>query len=193
MAQFEEIVDKVNELMIQKHPAIIAISGFGGSGKTTLANRIHDRIKDSALLQLDNFLVNRGEGSGWQGGYDWKRFEQVLMDVEAGKDLQYQWYNWDKNETKEWVHQPLPSLVIVEGVRLFYPELMKHFDLSIWMDVSLDAATEQGKARDAANKSSDSAENVAAHLAKWDEVWIPKEQEFATLFHPIEVADIRFK
>lgn len=193
--QFEEITDKIKDLMAQKRPLIVAVSGFGGSGKTTLGDRIHDYFKDSTRLQLDNFLINHGEGDGWQGGYDWNRFENVLKDIEAGKDLHYQWYNWGKNETKDWVNEPLPSLVVVEGVRLFYPELMKHFDLSIWVDVSLDVATQRGKARDEAdllNKQAGS-EEIASHLAKWYEVWTPKEEEFVKLFNPSGVADVRFK
>src|SRR4051812_33407348 len=107
--------------MTTRQPMVIAVSGFGGSGKTTLAERLKACFSDSTLLQLDNFLINRGEGEGWQGGYDWARFEQVLQNIHAGKDLHYQWYNWERDETKGWIDQPLPSLVIVEGVRILQP------------------------------------------------------------------------
>lgn len=189
---FEELGQKVQDLLDKKRPVVIAVSGFGGSGKTTLAEKLNARFKDSTKLQLDNFLINHGEGAGWQGGYDWERFEQVLKDIKTGKDLHYQWYNWEKNETRDWINQPLPALVIVEGVRLFQPELMKYFDLSIWVDVSIDIATEYGKARDRRNKSNESPEVIKAHLAKWDAVWIPKEKEFVGLFKPRENADVKF-
>ncbi len=190
---YDDVTAKVQDMMMQKRPLVVAVSGFGGSGKTTLAEKLHEHFQDSSLLQLDNFLVNHGEGDGWQGGYDWERFENVLKDIQAGKDLHYQWYNWDKDETKDWINQPLPPLVIVEGVRLFSPELMKYFDLTIWVDVYLEVATQRGKARDAANKSNDDPAEIAAHLAKWDEVWTPKEEEFLDLFKPSENADIRYE
>lgn len=190
---FDDVTARIQEMATQKRPLIVAVSGFGGSGKTTLAESLHKRISDSTLLQLDNFLVNHGEGDGWRGGYDWERFESVLKNIQAGKDLHYQWYNWDKDETKDWIDQPLPSIVIVEGVRLFYPKLMKYFDLTIWVDAYLEVATQRGKARDAANKSNEDPTVVAAHLAKWDEVWTPKEEEFLNLFKPSENADIRYE
>lgn len=120
---FNDLTATVQGLLGQKHPTIVAISGFGGSGKTILAERLKNQFPGSTLLQLDNFLINHGEGEGWQGGYDWERFEGVLKDIQAGKDLHYQWYNWEKDETKDWVEQPLPSLVIVEGVRILQPNL----------------------------------------------------------------------
>lgn len=91
---FEEIIQKVQALLATKKPAAIAVSGFGGSGKTTLAERLKQHFENSTLLQLDNFLIDRGEGDGWQGGYDWRRFERVLKDVQAGKDLHYRWATW---------------------------------------------------------------------------------------------------
>lgn len=62
-------------------------------------------------------------------------------------------------------------------------------ELTIWIDRSLKGATEQGKARDRANKPSDTYD-IEAHIRKWDEVWTPKEEEFVRLFHPAESADV---
>lgn len=188
---FNDLTDKVQGLLATKRSVIVAVSGFGGSGKTTLAERLKGRFPDSTLLQLDNFLVNRGEGEGWEGGYDWARFEGVLKDARAGKDLHYQWYNWEKDETKDWIVQPLPSLVIVEGVRILQPDLKQYYDLTVWINRSLEESTEQGKARDRANKPSDKYD-IEAHIRKWDEVWTPKEEKFIALFDPAKSADVLY-
>ncbi len=188
---FEILAERIQKLLATKRPLIVAVSGFGGSGKTTLAEDLRKHFSDSTLLQLDNFLVNRGGGDGWRGGYDWTRFEQVLKDIESGKDLHYQWYNWEKNETKDWIDQPLPALVIVEGVRIMQPSLTHYFDLTVWIDKSLADATEQGKQRDRDNKP-DEGFDIEAHIRKWDEVWSPKEKEFAALFDPAQHADILY-
>jgi uridine kinase len=189
---FDDLVNEVRQATAAKQRTVVAVSGFGGSGKSTLAEKLKVHFPDSALLQLDNFLVNHGEGKGWQGGYDWGRFEQVLKDIQAGKDLHYQWYNWEKNQTKDWIDQPLPKLIIVEGVRIFQPNFRQYFDLEIWIDRTLEDSTSQGKRRDRANKPSDTFD-IESHIEKWDDVWVPKEIEFNTLFKPSASADILFR
>ena len=188
---FEQIADEIQNLVDLGHLVLVAVSGFGGSGKTTLAENLRSHFGNSTLLQLDNFLVNHGEGEGWSGGYDWQRFEQVLRDIRDGKDLHYQWYDWDKNETEDWIDQPLPSLIIVEGVRILQPSLKKYYDLTIWIERSLEESTAQGKIRDRSNKI-EANFDLEAHIQKWDEIWVPKEKEFAALFDPIHNADILY-
>lgn len=189
---FDDLANKISQIIHSKQHVVVAVSGFGGSGKSTLAERLKIHFPDSTLLQLDNFLINHGEGEGWQGGYDWDRFEQALKDVWAGKDMHYQWYNWEKDETKDWIDQPLPKLVIVEGVRIFQPNFRQYFDLEVWIDRALEESTAQGKRRDRANKSSDTFD-IESHIKKWDDVWTPKEIEFNALFKPSTGADILFK
>jgi uridine kinase len=186
----DQIIQVIGQTARKQPHTIVAVSGYGGSGKTTLAGKLKEHFGDDAtLLQLDNFLVDHGEGPGWAGGYDWDRFESVLQDIKAGKDLHYQWYNWHTDETKDWIDQPLPRIVIAEGVRLLQPKLLPYFDHTIWIDCPLEVATERGKARDRANKPSDGYD-IEAHIRKWDEEWTPKEREFDSLFHPADQAEL---
>lgn len=192
---FEQLVEKIEGLLASKNGVVVAISGFGGSGKTTLAKKLKRKFPDSNLIQIDNFLINRGQGEGWSGGYDWQRFARVLADVKAGKDLHYKFYDWHKDALSDgFIDEKLQKLVIVEGSRVLQPGLMQYYDLSVWIDVDLDEATSRGKKRDEQNweDKSDSAE-LNAHLDTWHKVWAPKDKEYFEKFHPDKLADFVYE
>ncbi len=190
---FEELTHRIDQLL-DKPPIVVAISGFGGAGKTTLTEKLIARYGDATKLQLDNFIVNRGEGEGWLGGYDWERFRSVLEDAEAGRPLRYQWYDWNADALAPGpVDEPARPLVIVEGVRLLQLTLMDLFTLTVWIDRSAEEATAQGIARDRINKDHWSDAELEAHIQKWHDVWVPKDQEFAEACHPRELADVLYR
>jgi hypothetical protein len=80
---------------------------------------------------------------------------------------------------------PEANVLIVDSVGLFHPELDGVFDLSIWVDCELAAATERGKARDRANGND--------HDRFWDEVWMPNDRDFAARFDPRSAADLVYR
>lgn len=185
----EDLRQRVEQLLEKKDHIVVGISGFGGSGKTYLAELLKNSFSGSSTwVQLDNFLVDHGQGKGWAGGYDWNRFESVLRDIAAGKDLHYQAYDWDKNALTDWyIDEKLPRVIVVEGVRLFHPRISRYFDLKVWVDRSLENATDSGKQRDRANGADD------VHIKLWDDVWTPKEKEFIEEFNPRAQADYLYK
>ncbi len=152
-----------------------------------LADKVARALSDSHVLRLDDFIIDRLQGPGWSGGYDWRRFESVLRDIRAGKDLRYQRYDWEKDALAEWTDEALPPLVIVEGIRLLQTKLMRYFDLTIWIDRPIEEAAERGIARDR------KAGADQQHLGEWTKTWIPQDVEYAKLFKPQSIADILYR
>jgi uridine kinase len=189
-AALDGLLQRVEGLLRAKDRAVIAVSGFGGSGKTTLAQTIAGVFTEAVVLPLDHFLVNRGRGPGWQGGFDWRRLELVLREVGRGGWIRYQQYQWEPDALGGWVEHPPPRLTIVEGVRLLQPSLLRYFDLSVWIACPPALATERGKARDRLDLAGESAATIDRHLARWDADWTPKDVEFERLFHPQQLADV---
>ncbi len=187
---FETLTERIDSLL-DEPPVVVVVSGFGGSGKTTLAERLKAHYSNATLVQLDNFLTNHGEGEGMNGGYDWDRFVNVVREAKQGKPLQYQWYDWHADALAGFIDEPSRPLVIIEGVRLLQPSVTDHVDLSVWIDCDLEEAAQRGMERDRRNKDWDEAA-LEEHMRKWREVWGPKDAAFASEFSPRTNADLLY-
>jgi len=55
---FNELVKRIEEQLDTKSPATVAITGFAGAGKSTLADRLakYFKIEDEQVIRLDNLL-----------------------------------------------------------------------------------------------------------------------------------------
>lgn len=106
-----------------------------------------------------------------------------------GHDLRYHRYDWEQDAGRDWFEQPRTRLVVVEGVRLLRPRLMPYFDLTVWIDCSVEAAAERGKSRDRGTQAGAVAD-IDAHMARWDADWIPKDLDFERVFDPARRAEL---
>lgn len=157
---------------------IIGISGYCGSGKTTLAQAMAQPLS-APVVSLDEFGTPGvfGRSEDWNG-FDRNRLvSQVLAPVTQGvRDLSYdRCDNWDSWETVS-AHLAADRFVIVEGVGLFHWDVVPYLDYRIWLDVPLPDASARGIARE-------------RHLGRdpgtvWSRVWEPNEIDFERRFHP---------
>lgn len=165
----------------QKH-ILIGICGFGGAGKTTAAIQLAEELKNTVIIHLDDFILDRLDerSADWQG-FDWNRLiTQVLKPIKSGEEkIKYGAYNWAKNETKEKRSLVIPTYIILEGVGLFRPELNPYFDLKIYVDAPHAIALERGKKRDNGENS-----------AQWDNLWQHNDRDYHALYDPKAEADI---
>ncbi len=59
---------------------IIAISGFGGSGKSTLSKQLAQILNDTTIISVDDFSLHRqaARTQAWES-LDWDRLALLLM------------------------------------------------------------------------------------------------------------------
>lgn len=167
-------------------PAVVAISGFGGSGKSTFAKLLGDKL-NAPVVGIDSFQ-KRGafntEFELWEI-MDFSRLEEEVLKpfLRGDKSIQYGHFNAPTESIAKTIEVQNGGVLIVEGVGLFRPELMDYFIYKIWLDVPLDDATERGKKRDREEYGNPQDES-------WDGVWKKNDLEYYEKFRPAEVADL---
>ena len=162
-------------------PVLIAIEGFGGSGKSTIAEKLKEALKNTYVINIDDFIVKEKilEQSWDKGGFDRSRLEQqVLIPVTTGQDATYQKLMWETNTLSDPIAVPKTDYLIIEGISSYHPDIAKYYDFKIWVDTPVEIAKERGRARDGDNEN-------AQH---WD-LWAENDLGYQQKYHPEELAD----
>lgn len=178
----KKAVQEIKDLPI---PAIVAISGFGGSGKTTAANMLAE-ILHAPVICVDQFSIDRTieDYTHWKG-MGFERLEkEILIPFSNGENpLRYGHWDHAANDIVKTVDVSHSGFLIVEGVGLFQPELLKYFKYKIWVDVPQDIANTRGKKRDREVHKNPQDE-------KWDGAWKRNDEEYFADYKPKEQADL---
>lgn len=177
----DEIAQAIRHLPKKSKPIIIGIEGFGGSGKTTLANQLAQILGDAYVVNIDDFIVKEKitEPSWDKGGFDRDRLEQqVLLPASKQELIQYQELIWETNQLSAPKIVPQVQCLIIEGISCYHPNIEQYYDFKIWVDTPMDIAKARGKARDAGNENVD----------KWN-MWAENDLDYQKKYHPEQRAD----
>lgn len=167
------------------HPIVVGISGFGGSGKSSLAAALTRAVAGTVQVRGDDFLdpvLSHARSTGWAGVERRRLADEVLHPFREGRESTFRPFDWGLRALG--TPQPTPSgdVLVVDLIGLLHPEIEDVLDLAIWCDVELETATAWGKARDARFKRDNDR--------LWDEIWVPNERDFAERFDPRQRADL---
>lgn len=171
------LLEKIAQL---EPPTVIAVSGFGGAGKSSFAAALGSKIS-APVVGLDAFIIDRSLAryTHWEI-VDFVRLErEVLRPFVEGKSLRYRQFDWGKNRVDKSRELPAAKTIIVEGVGLFRPSLRRYFSLMVWVDCPLHEAIRRGKQRD-----------QDAHDGSWDGVWKENDEQCFDEYRPKEIAHL---
>lgn len=168
----QDLLRRIDRLRSRGRTVLIAIDGWGGAGKTTLAHWLADQLS-AAVVCSDDF--SRSGAPQW----DWSRFaQQVLSPILKGEKALYQRYDWGNDRLAEWHEIEPGGVLIAEGVSISRRELGDPWDLKVWVECPYELRLERGMERDGETMRE-----------TWVEVWMPEEQRYVSEQQPQERAD----
>ncbi len=129
---------------------IIGVAGGTGSGKTTITKKLVDELGDSlSVVYHDNYYTAHDELSYDErsklnydspDSFDTELLIEDLKKLKNGEGVDCPVYDFTiHNRSKEKVHINPARVIIVEGILIFQnPELVKLFDIKIFVDTDAD-------------------------------------------------------
>jgi uridine kinase len=184
------------------HPTRVAVDGPPAAGKTTLADELAAIMRRQGRhvirATIDDFLFPRsqryprGEYSA-EGCYfdthDHESLTRVLLDpLGPGGDRRFQPAIYDHitdtTLSPPFSTAPTDAVLLFDGVFLLRPELIAHWDLSVFIATDLDKTVDRAVIRER------QVSTQAATERRWRERYIPAQQLYFATAHPTAQADI---
>ncbi|MDQ5972419.1 MAG: hypothetical protein QG553_578 [Patescibacteria group bacterium] len=186
---FEDLIQQIDKKTATEPLVIVGISGFAGSGKTHLANRLanHYGNSENQVIHLDNIYSPLPRGNGLFDDYDWNLLGQIINSARNGNDLDYQGVDYTGKALPQRFKAILPKVLAVEGIRLYRPSTVEHFDISVWVNCPPELALQRAKARDLQQGHDD------GYMKRWDTEWGPLNQQYFDQYHPEKLASFLYE
>ncbi|HVN00172.1 MAG TPA: hypothetical protein VMT68_08160 [Caulobacteraceae bacterium] len=179
-AFLDALADRLSRLEPRGAAALVAIDGWGCSGKTALAEGLLDRLEPTfQYLSADEFFA--GFDVVEPGPVPHLRWRELCSAVEglsrAGR-AQVRGYDWEGGRIME--AAPIEGRAwLVEGLFCLRPELRPRYDLAIWVQGRLEDRLVRVARRDGAHM-----------IPYWEREWMPRERAYVESERPWTAADI---
>lgn len=180
----------------------VGVDGRTAAGKTTLGHELATLLADADRVvlraSLDDFkrpwaeahLYDRMSGEGYyRNAFDLEAIRSLLLEPADpdGSGL-VALCSIDPitqvNHSDTRVAMPDDGVLIVDGVFTLRPELSRHWDLSVWVDIDPELSVRRGTDRDSAREGTDAAETL--HRDRYGTA----ETIYIAEADPVSVADV---
>lgn len=175
-----DLVKQITALSIEKDRVFVALDGRSASGKTTTANAVAEKLRDSIsceVIPMDDFFLRPEQRTKERllepgGNVDAERFkEEVLKPLKEGMAFSYRPFDCHTQSLAEPVFVKACRVVLIEGAYSCRPDLWNSYDYHIFFDVDRRKQMERITAR-----------NGAEGAKCFEERWIPLEEKYLAAY-----------
>lgn len=118
---------------------LVGVAGASGSGKTTVAKRIAERIFDTRVLSLDSYYrenaleLARGLGNNFDHPslIDFEKIRRDLKDLKGSKPIKVPKYSFSDGRREGYEDFGPSRVIVAEGIFAFYPPVNNFYDLKV--------------------------------------------------------------
>lgn len=180
---FSPVLERIKELAERGGPAVIAIDGRCGSGKTWLARLIAESFPCNVLHMDDFYLPFARRAGDWEtvpgGNMDFERLRgELLLPIQEGKGAVYRPYCCPRDSFGEAVPLPRRELTVVEGSYSRHPSMDIAYDLTIFLTCAGEVQRRRLKQRE------------GSRFAAFEQRWIPMEENYFRRFDVEATSDM---
>ncbi len=184
MQEYEQILEKIEEIRKTKGRCIVSIDGRCTSGKSTLGTYLKEKT-GGELIRMDDFFLRQEQRTPQRyntpgENVDHERFtEEVLLPLAGNEAFVYYPFDHSVMGVGSRGVQVQPSdVVIIEGSYSQRPDLKPYYDLNIFLTVGPEEQMRRIEKRN--------PDKVEMFRTKW----IPLEEAYFSAFHPEASADL---
>lgn len=152
-ACYAPVLRVVRQLVQAGQPAIVAIDGRCGSGKTRLADYLQQEFSCNVFHMDDFYLPFAARMPDWMeqlgGNVDFERFrKEIIEPIQAGKPVQYRAYDCRMGDFRAPVERSAGLLTVVEGSYAHHPALDGYAARKVFLTCSEAEQTRRLQARE---------------------------------------------
>jgi uridine kinase len=187
----EKAISKIDEIMNEsKRPILVALDGRSGTGKSTVAKQIAERLGGIEIIG-DDFWMG-GSNEEWdkkspkekaEQAIDWKRLRtEVLEPLLAGKSATWHPFDWKAGHglSESAIYGEPKPLIILDGAYSTRPELQDIIDFSVLVEIPDDT---KRRTRLVGREGEE-------YMNDWHSRWDVAEEYYFTEVRPREAFDL---